>query len=54
VGPLQLLAKLFPDIKTDMQNILFLHRNGIHALKEHASHGIVTTFSEVQERFNAV
>jgi hypothetical protein len=45
---------LFSDFKTDKQNTVFFHKNGILTLKAHALHDIVTPFSEVQHRFNAV
>jgi hypothetical protein len=37
-----------------MQNTVFLNKNGIQTLKAHARHDIVTPFSDVQHRFNAV
>jgi hypothetical protein len=45
---------LFPDFKTDKQNTVFLHKNGIGPLNAHVSHDIVIPLSEVQHTFNAV
>ena len=43
MDPLQLLAKLLPYFKTDVQNTLFLHKKGIQTLQAHSSHDSVNT-----------